>query len=292
MHLNMTEDIKNCPVCRNRDFSRSYVIRGYGYVSCNSCGLRFLPDKDDPSSGHYNKDYFNGSVKKDMSGYIDYAKQSTPMRMYFRTILSHMKPYIPAGKDISLLDVGCAYGFFLDEARKLGMRVHGLDISEDAIKWIKNNLGIEGTAGLSGDAPEGPFDIITAMEVIEHVDDPGSFIADLHKRIKDKGLLVIHTGAADSPASRLLGRWWWYLNPPDHCTIFSRKALRQLVSEGGFDVLYQTIIPCHWVGLNNMMLKIARMIESEQLGRIALKLPTLPVPVFEYCAQLLIARKR
>jgi cyclopropane fatty-acyl-phospholipid synthase-like methyltransferase len=291
----MSQIKKKCPVCNNWDFSRSYVIRGYMYYSCNSCGVLCLIDKENvskSSSGKYNEDYFKGALKENMSGYIDYAKQSLPLRMYFRIVLSHIKRHLSFDTPVSLLDVGCAYGFFLDEARKLGMTVHGLDLSEDAIRWMENHLDINGTVGISSDAPEGPFDIITAMEVIEHVQEPRSFVADLHKRIKDNGLLVIHTGATDSPASKLLGRWWWYLNPPDHCIIFSRRALRDLISNSGFDVLEQHILSCHWVGLNNMMLKLARISESPRLGRLASKLPSLPVPVFEYCAQLLIARKR
>ncbi len=265
------------------------------YYSCNSCGLLFLNDNENvskSSSGKYNEDYFKVTLKESMSGYMDYAKQSRALRRNFRVLLSHIKRHLSFDGPISLLDVGCAYGFFLDEAQKLGMSVHGLDLSESAIKWMENHLGINGTVGMSSDAPEGPFDIVTAIEVIEHVQDPHSFMTDLHKRIKDNGLLVIHTGAIDTLTAKLLGRWWWYLNPPDHCTIFSKLALRNLISNSGFDVLEHRILSCHWVGLNNMMLKIARIVESRRLGQLASKFQSLPIPVFEYCAQLLIAKKR
>jgi hypothetical protein len=157
---------------------------------------------------------------------------------------------------------------------------------------MENHLGINGTVGTSSDAPKGPYDIITAIEVIEHVKDPHSFIADLHKRIKDGGLLVIHTGAIDSLTAKLLGRWLWYLNPPDHCTIFSRHALKNLISNSGFDLLEHNLRYYEWGGLNNILLKVARIIESRRLGRLASKLPALAVPVPHYSAQLLIARKR
>jgi len=240
----------------------------------------------------YDADYFKDRLKDNLSGYMDYAGQSLPLRKNFRIMLSRVKPYLTLDRPISLLDVGCAYGFFLDEARKIGMSVHGLDLSESAIQWMEKNLSIKGTVGISSDAPEGPFDIITAIEVIEHVKDPHSFMKDLHKRIKDGGLLVIHTGAIDSLTARWLGRFWWYLNPPDHCTIYSRPSLRRLIADNGFDPLEHRLRYVEWGGLNNILLKLARIFGSKRLGRLASKLPALVLPVFHNCAQLLIARKR
>ncbi len=283
-----------CPVCNSPRYTQSYVIRWYSYNSCNSCGILYLNDRVNVSNSFfkkYNEDYFRGALKEDMSGYMDYEKQSRPLRMNFKILLSRIKCHLSFDNPISLLDIGCAYGFFLDEARKLGMSVHGLDISKDAIKWMENHLGISGTVGTSSDAPEGPFDIVTAIEVIEHVPDPHSFVTDLHKRLKNGGILVIHTGAIDTLTARLLGKWWWYLNPPDHCTIFNRPALRNLISSSGFNLLEHRLMPYNWVGLDNMLLKLARIIESRRLGRFASKLPALALPIFHYSTQILIAEK-
>ncbi|GBD96145.1 ubiquinone biosynthesis O-methyltransferase [bacterium BMS3Abin06] len=245
-----------------------------------------------PDNEQYDNDYFKDTLKEGMSGYMDYAKQSRPLRMNFKNLISRIYPHLSPDTSKSVLDVGCAYGFFLDEMRKIGMSVHGLDLSENAIQWMEKELGIKGTVGLSFDAPDGPFDIVTAIEVIEHAPDPHSFLDDLYKRLRKDGLLVIRTGANDTTAARLFGKRWWYLNPPDHCAIFSRFALEKLISDRGFALLEHSIIPFDRVGLNNMFLKLARMFESERLGRLASKLPALVVPVPHYSTQLLIARKR
>jgi SAM-dependent methyltransferase len=256
--------------------------------------MLYLNDKEiasKPANKQYSEDYFKGVLKENMSGYMDYAKQSRPLRRNFRILLSHIRRHLSFDKHISLLDIGCAYGFFLDEARKLGMSVHGVDLSKSAVQWMEENLGIKGAIGFSSDAPKGPFDVITAIEVIEHVRDPRSFLNDLRKRMKDSGILVIHTGANDTLTARLLGKWWWYLNPPDHCSIFSRFALRKLVTDLGFDIIEQGLTPYHWVGLNNMLLKLARIFESGKLCGLASKLPAFVFPVFHYTTQLLIAKK-
>lgn len=240
----------------------------------------------------YDSDYFSSAVKESLSGYMDYEKQSLPLRMNFRNLLSQIHRHMPFNPNQSLLDVGCAYGFLLDEARKLGMSVHGVDVSENAIQWMEKNLGIKGTVGFSCDAPMGPFDLITAVEVIEHVKDPYSFLSDLYMRLAAGGILAVHTGASDTRTARLLGRRWWYLNPPDHCSVFSRSALKKLITDGGFDILDHSLTSHYWVGLNNMFLKLARILESRQLGYFASKCPVLAVPVFHFSTQLMIAKKR
>lgn len=290
----MSQPIK-CPVCSSPQYTPSYSIRNYRYYSCNVCGMLFLShqkDFSDTPDKQYDGDYFKDTIKDNMSGYMDYAGQSRPLRKNFKMLLSRISKYTSLDSGKSLLDIGCAYGFLLDEAKRYGMTVHGVDLSESAIDWMEKNLGINGTVGLSSDAPNGLFDVITVFEVIEHTNDPHSFLDDLYKRLKTGGLLVISTGANDTLVARLLGKRWWYLNPPDHCLIFSMTALRKLLSTHTFELLEHSIIPFHWVGLNNMLLKLARILEVRWLGLFASKLPALSLPVFHYTTQLMIAKKR
>ena len=288
----MNKFATSCPVCTAGRYSPSYKIREYTYGYCNSCGMLYIrPDLLKSDNEQYDSDYFKDALKENMSGYMDYAQQSAPLRMNFRKILSRIHPYLSPDTPNSMLDIGCAYGFFLDEARKVGFSVQGVDVSENAIKWMENNLGIKGTVGESSDAPIGPFDLITATEIIEHIHDLHLFLDDIYQRLREGGILVILTGANDAPTARLLGKRWWYLNPPDHCSIFSRPALKKLISDKGFNILEHHLVPFHWVGLNNMILKVARILESNKLGGIASRLPPIIIPVFHYSTQCLIAKK-
>lgn len=288
--MNMENNTISCPVCYSEKYSLSHLIRNYRYRLCSSCGMLYI-NNSEANSKQYDENYFAGSVKENMSGYVDYALQSRPLRMNFRNLLRRILPYIIDDQNASMLDVGCAYGFFLDEAKKVGMSVHGIDVSESAVKWMRENLGIDGTVGISSNAPDGPFDLITAIEVIEHTSNPHAFLDDLYKRLNKKGVLVIVTGYNDACIARWLGKKWWYLNPPDHCSIFSREALRKIISDKGFNVLEHSIIPFHWVGINNMLLKVARILESKHLARFASKLPVITVPIFHFSTQFIIAEK-
>lgn len=100
-----------------------------------------------------------------------------------------------AGK--SALDVGCGAGLLAEPLARLGAKVTGLDAASELIAAAKahaqaSELTIDYRAGELADL-EGRFDLITCMEVIEHVADPAAFIAALAERLASNGLLIIST---------------------------------------------------------------------------------------------------
>jgi 2-polyprenyl-6-hydroxyphenyl methylase/3-demethylubiquinone-9 3-methyltransferase len=95
------------------------------------------------------------------------------------------------------LDVGCGAGLLAEPLARLGASVTGLDASSDLIAVAQEHarargLGIEYRAGELAEL-NGQFDLVTCMEVIEHVADPASFVAELAKRMASNGLLVLST---------------------------------------------------------------------------------------------------
>ena len=97
----------------------------------------------------------------------------------------------------SALDVGCGAGLLAEPLARLGAEVTGLDASPEVIAIAREHAA---TMGLEidyrvGDVQEleGQFDLITAMEVIEHVADPAAFVTALAKRLAADGLLIMST---------------------------------------------------------------------------------------------------
>jgi 2-polyprenyl-6-hydroxyphenyl methylase/3-demethylubiquinone-9 3-methyltransferase len=95
------------------------------------------------------------------------------------------------------LDVGCGAGLLTEPLARLGATVTGLDASPEVIAVAREhaaamNLAIDYRAGDVRDL-EGQFDLVTAMEVIEHVADPAEFVSALAKRLAPGGLLVMST---------------------------------------------------------------------------------------------------
>ncbi|MFL6777044.1 MAG: bifunctional 2-polyprenyl-6-hydroxyphenol methylase/3-demethylubiquinol 3-O-methyltransferase UbiG [Sphingomicrobium sp.] len=97
----------------------------------------------------------------------------------------------------SALDVGCGAGLLAEPLSRLGAAVTGLDASPELIAAAREHaraigLEIDYRAGELFEL-EGQFDLITCMEVVEHVADPAAFVAALAKRLAPEGLLILST---------------------------------------------------------------------------------------------------
>jgi 2-polyprenyl-6-hydroxyphenyl methylase/3-demethylubiquinone-9 3-methyltransferase len=107
----------------------------------------------------------------------------------------------------SALDVGCGAGLLTEPLARLGAKVTGIDASAQLIAVAREHaaamgLGIDYRAG-DVQALDGQFDLVTCMEVVEHVADPGAFIKALANRLAPDGLLVMSTPNATA-LSRLM----------------------------------------------------------------------------------------
>jgi 2-polyprenyl-6-hydroxyphenyl methylase/3-demethylubiquinone-9 3-methyltransferase len=95
------------------------------------------------------------------------------------------------------LDVGCGAGLLCEPLARLGAKVTGIDASEDVIAVAREHaaamgLAIDYRAGDIQDL-EGQYDLITSLEVIEHVAEPATFLRALAKRLAPGGLLILST---------------------------------------------------------------------------------------------------
>ena len=96
-----------------------------------------------------------------------------------------------------VLDVGCGAGLLTEALARLGARATGIDASPEVIAVAEDHaatmaLDIDYRAGDVQDL-EGQFDLITAMEVIEHVAEPAAFVHALARRLAPDGLLIMST---------------------------------------------------------------------------------------------------
>jgi 2-polyprenyl-6-hydroxyphenyl methylase/3-demethylubiquinone-9 3-methyltransferase len=100
-----------------------------------------------------------------------------------------------AGK--TALDVGCGAGLLAEPLSRLGAKVTAVDAAPELIEVAKAHAEGQGLAidyhSIGVEDLDGRFDLVTAMEVIEHVADPQEFIGCLASRLADGGLLILST---------------------------------------------------------------------------------------------------
>ncbi|MBM3554737.1 MAG: bifunctional 2-polyprenyl-6-hydroxyphenol methylase/3-demethylubiquinol 3-O-methyltransferase UbiG [Alphaproteobacteria bacterium] len=101
-------------------------------------------------------------------------------------------------KGLRILDVGCGGGLVTEALARLGAKVMGIDAAAEAIAVAKAHakaagLKIDYRLGAIEELDAGPFDAVTALEIVEHVADLEAFVAALAGRVRPGGALALST---------------------------------------------------------------------------------------------------
>jgi SAM-dependent methyltransferase len=133
----------------------------------------------------------------------------------------------------TLLDVGCDHAFFLDEARRHGFAVVGVEPSDRA-RAAAQAIGVPMHSSL--DAITQQVRGITVWHVLEHVADPMAFLRSLHAKLEAGGVIAVRVPDFTCLPRRALGARWPWFQPRNHLLHFSATALRRALEGTGFAV--------------------------------------------------------
>jgi len=221
--------VSACPACGGSSTRPLYQVGAFPIVQCQ-CGLvrTAVPPDFDPAA-IYTDAYFRGGQH---DGYVDYAGSADELRPAFRALVRRLAARTGGG---ALIEIGSAYGFFLDEARA-AFRACGVEIS-DAAREACRARGLDVARELSPEVlAKGPFDAAVMLDVIEHLTDPGDVLSQLHGALRPGAPLVVSTGDIGSRFARLMGKRWRLMTPPQHLWFFSAQTLGALLERCGFRV--------------------------------------------------------
>lgn len=146
--------------------------------------------------------------------------------------------------ECSVVDVGCGYGWLLDNftgARSLA----GSDISEHAIAMASErhpDRNYRQADLLDGPPFEGTFDVILAVNLIEHLTDPCSGVESIAGLCKPGSVVLVHLPVVDNA----LGTWIYsktYANDPTHIYRPTGREVRGLFEQAGFATLRESYLP-------------------------------------------------
>ena len=147
-------------------------------------------------------------------------------------IVATFDPYRSTNR---LLDIGCGAGSLLMAAKKAGWDAEGVDLSLPTAEY----LGKKGLKVFPGDLlqaafPTAYFDVVTAAELIEHVPDPSSLVAEVARILRPGGIFWATTPHSNGASARFLKLKWSIISPPEHLHLFSTRGMTRLLSDNGF----------------------------------------------------------
>lgn len=230
----------SCFLCRGSEF-RPFIREGqWQYVRCLNCGLICLQPQ--PSSS-FLQDH-----------YQDYLPVHPQEIKRWRRLMSQV--FTKSGNLIEeimpmpgrLLDVGCGYGFFLEEMVQRGWQAEGIEISATGLNYARNKLGLTVSDKLlpRPDWQDNCYDVITLFYVIEHLQDPKSVLREARRLLRRDGLLLLrwpHT----APIAALMRPWADRLKlyqAPSHLFDFSPMTIYKILDQSGFHEIRTTV--CGW----------------------------------------------
>ena len=183
--------------------------------------------------------YYEGGA----CGYADtsYTAQESALRSTFKGLLQNLAGRGLIGGD--LLEIGCGYGYLLDEARSFFQRRVGTDFSPQGAE-IARKAGAEVfVGGVEQIPPDAKFDCIIATQVIEHIYEPLSFVKQLVGRIRPSGHIILATPDIGGVLRKLM-RWRWpSFKVPEHVLYFNYWTLSSLMYRAGLSDVYRLPYP-------------------------------------------------
>jgi SAM-dependent methyltransferase len=216
-----------CIICGDTSRVRKLEQAGdYAILFCDACRLRFSHPMAHPGRGFYED---SGLYENRDLGNVSLSLPSLEWR-YVR-FLREARP----DRGGRLLDVGCGDGGFLSLAKKRGLETFGLEIDSRGVAIARKVRGLRNVERGRLEDIEAlgwkDFDLVTCMEVMEHVSDPLGLCRSLRGLIRPGGTVGISVPSWDRRPA-WFGRETDY--PPHHFTLWTKEALAAILTRAGF----------------------------------------------------------
>ena len=212
-----------CPACTASSPKVVGFKNEFEVLACKSCFTLYtssLPEGEDA---------------EDYDQYYSESNLSVPGFVVDR-VNEIIGGFSPFRRENRLLDIGFGAGTVLDAARAQDWEVFGLEVSSPAVEQARAR-GYKVFHGnlLEAGYPDNYFDVITASEILEHLNSPENELREIARILRPGGLFWATTPSARGISYQLLGLNWSVLCPPGHLQLYSERGLNHMLKNAGFE---------------------------------------------------------
>lgn len=225
-----------CPACGSKENTFQFEKSGFKYVLCNKCGTLFANPR--PTFKALT-DFYSSSKSGDYwvkEFFLPVAEVRREKLFKPRAELVSSKLKEPEGY---VGDVGAGFGIFLEELAKVWKKAKMVAI-EPSIEMagICRKKGFEVIPQAVEDVTgwDGKFSVITAFELFEHLQDPGTFLEKIHSLLSKGGSLLLSTLNGEGFDIQILWERSKSVSPPHHLNFFNPGSMKLLLEKKGFVV--------------------------------------------------------
>ncbi len=237
-----------CPVCRKTalETGDSIVARTakHTFRRCQSCGMLYMSWTAVAGNTAYDVSYFFDDYKNQYGKtYLDDFTAIKSQCVRRTSIVDAL--YRNAHKAVTptVLDVGCAYGPYLDAANDAGWQVYGTDIAPEAVAYVQEHLHYPAAvAQFPAFDPVAEFgipvfDAVTMWYVIEHFHDLDAVLRGVSKMLKPGGIFAFSTPSASGVSAKFSPQKFFAQSPDDHYTLWEPARAASVLRPYGFKVV-------------------------------------------------------
>ena len=212
---------RSCPACHVPGGSPAVTVGGFPVRACGHCGSFFTTRLPTAQESHdYGSYYHVGNLE--VTAFLG-------MRLD-----EHVRSHESYSRFNRRLDIGCGAGTLLHSARRNSWLVTGTEVAPVAAEHLRSQ-GLDVRCGELDalDLPTAGFDVVSLVEVIEHVPEPDALLGAAVQLVRPGGAVYVTTPHARGLSGRLLGTDWDEVSPPEHLQLYSVKGLRIATRRSG-----------------------------------------------------------
>ncbi len=216
--------VVTCLLCKSQNI-RSWSLDYYKCEICKVIFRKIMPTREEIDqiyTQYYTPENIIRNITQMKSGEISLNKHAE----YIQTIVE------PPAR---ILDLGASTGEFVKILRDKGYDVSGCELSPEARRMAKKKFGFDFYSSL--DQIEDVYDLVTGIEVVEHLVNPLNILDKVYQVLGPGGIAYLSTPNSDGLNAKLSREKWREAVRPFHLVLFNYSSMKQLVEATGFPIM-------------------------------------------------------